>query len=78
VAHRYGDDYVARDIFLDNVKSIPAIHTQLKKAVRFAKKNGYAIAIGHPYRATMQALAEAKPFLKEVEVVYVDEIFREE
>jgi polysaccharide deacetylase 2 family uncharacterized protein YibQ len=78
IAHRYGDDYVARDVFLDNVKSVPAIHTQLKKAVRLAKKNGYAIAIGHPYTITMQALSKAKPLLKEVEVVYIDEIFREE
>jgi polysaccharide deacetylase 2 family uncharacterized protein YibQ len=78
IAHAYGDDYVARDIFLDNVKSVAAIHTQLKKAVRLAKKNGYAIAIGHPHKITMQALRTAKPLLKEVEVVYIDEIFREE
>jgi len=78
IAHALGDDYVARDIFLDNVKSIPAIHTQLKKAVKLAKKNGYAIAIGHPHEITMKALQRAKPLLKEVEVVYIDEIFREE
>jgi len=78
IAHAFGDDYVARDIFLDNTKSVSAIHAQLKKAVRLAKKHGYAIAIGHPHRVTMQALASAKPLLKEVEVVYIDEIFREE
>jgi polysaccharide deacetylase 2 family uncharacterized protein YibQ len=78
IAHVYGDDYVARDIFIDNVKSVSAIHAQLRKAVRLAKKHGYAIAIGHPSRVTMQALRSAKPLLKEVEVVYVDEIFREE
>ena len=78
VAHSFGDDYVARDIFIDNVKSVPAIHRQLQKAVRLAKKNGYAIAIGHPDKVTMQALRTAKPLLKEVEVVYIDEIFREE
>jgi len=77
VAHRFGDDYVARDIFLDNVKSVSYIHGQLKKAVRLAKKNGYAIAIGHPHHMTMEALRRAKPLLKEVEVVYIDEIFRE-
>ncbi len=76
VAHRFGDDYVARDIFLDNVKSVSYIHGQLKKAVRMAKKNGYAIAIGHPHRVTMEALAEAKPILQGVEAVYIDEIFR--
>jgi len=77
IAHAYGDDYVARDIFLDNVKSVDAIHVQLEKAVGLAKRNGYAIAIGHPHKTTMQALMSAKPLLKEVEVVYINDIFRE-
>jgi len=76
IAHNYGDAYVARDIFLDNVKSIPYIHKQLKKALRLAKKKGYAIVIGHPHKITLEALRRAKPLLKEVEVVYIDEIFR--
>ncbi len=78
IAHAHGDVYVARDIFLDNVQSVPAIHKQLKKAVRLAKKNGYAIAIGHPHKATIAALKSAKPLLKGVDVVYIDDIFRVE
>jgi len=78
IAHAHGDAYVARDIFLDNVQSIPAIHRQLKKAISLAKKHGYAIAIGHPHKETIAALKSAVPLLKGIDVVYVDEIFRVE
>ena len=78
IAHAFGDAYVARDIFIDNVHSVPYIHKQLKKAVVLAKRNGYTIAIGHPHKATMEALRTAKPLLKGVEAVYIDSIFREE
>ncbi len=78
IAHAHGDAYVARDIFLDNVHSVPAIHAQLKKAISLAKKHGYAIAIGHPHKVTIAALKSAAPLLKDVDVVYVDKIFRVE
>ena len=76
IAHQYGDAYVARDVFIDNVQKIPYIHSQLKKAVRIAKKKGYAIAIGHPHKVTMQALASAKDLFRDVELVYIDQIFQ--
>jgi len=76
IAHAAGDAYVARDIFIDNKKNIPYIHAQLKKAVQNAKKNGYAIAIGHPHNITMKALGSAKDIFEEVELVYIDEIYR--
>jgi len=76
IAHEYGDAYVARDIFIDNTQSVPYIHNQLKKAVKIAKKKGYAIAIGHPHKTTMQALASAGNIFKDVELVYIDQIFQ--
>lgn len=76
IAHDFGDVYVARDVFLDNKKSIPAIHAQLKQAIKAAKKNGYTIAIGHPYDVTMRALSDTKGLLDEVEVVYIDAIYK--
>jgi polysaccharide deacetylase 2 family uncharacterized protein YibQ len=75
IAHEFGDAYVRRDIFIDNKHTIPYIHNQLKQAAIKAKKNGYAIAIGHPHRTTMRALATAKQILKDVELVYIDEIY---
>jgi len=73
----YGDTYVARDIFIDNIHTIDAIYAQLKKAVRVAKKKGYAIAIGHPHKITMQALKSANDILKDVELIYIDELYEE-
>ena len=56
IAHDFGDAYVARDTFIDNVHTVPAIRKQLIHAVQLAKKNGYAVVIGHPHLVTMQAL----------------------
>lgn len=74
IAKEYGDRYIKRDIFIDNTHTISYIHRQLKKAVNKAKKNGYAIAIGHPHKTTIKALSSAKQILKDVELVYIDEI----
>jgi len=76
IAHEFGDAYVRRDIFIDNKHNQHYIHKQLQMAVQKAKKNGYAIAIGHPHKTTMQALASAKQILKDVELVYIDDIYR--
>ncbi len=78
VAKQFKDTYVGRDIFIDNQRRVSSIHKQLRRVVRIAKKKGYAIAIGHPHRATMRALRSAKHILKDVEVVYMDELFEEE
>ncbi len=75
IAHSYGDVYVSRDIFIDNIHTVAAIHKQLKKAVMIAKKKGYAIAIGHPHAVTMKALGSAKEILKEVELLYIDDLY---
>jgi len=76
IAAKFGDAYVARDIFIDNEHTVPYIHAQLRKAVRMAKKKGYAIAIGHPHKMTMKALASAGGIFKEVELIYIDEIYK--
>jgi len=76
IAHGFGDVYVARDIFIDNEHTVSSIHKQLKKAVALAKKKGVAVAIGHPHTVTMQALASAKDIFNEVELVYIDGIYK--
>jgi len=78
IAHAFGDAYVARDIFIDNKHNVPYIHKQLRQAVKTAKKKGYAIAIGHPHPVTMKALSSAKDIFKDVELVYIDDIYRKE
>ena len=78
ITQEFGDAYIARDIFIDNEHNVPYIHKQLKKAVGLAKKNGYAIAIGHPHDMTMKALASANTIFKDVELVYIDDIYKKE
>jgi len=75
IAHAFGDAYVAKDIFIDNEHKISYIHNQLRQAVKVAKKKGYAIAIGHPHPVTMEALSSAKDIFRDVELVYIDEIY---
>ena len=73
IAKEHNDPYISRDIFLDNIQNVSYIKNQLKKAVAIAKKRGYAIAIGHPHRATLKALQDSKDILRGVETIYIDE-----
>jgi len=71
---KYKIPYIVRDIFLDNDKNFTYIQNQLKLAIKTAKKQGYAIAIGHPYDITFQVLKESKHLLKEVEPVFINQL----
>ena len=75
IAKAFGDRYIVRDVFIDNTQSIPTIRKQLAKAVKIAKRRGYAIAIGHPHKATFKALLGVKKLLKGVTPVYIDELY---
>jgi len=76
ITEDFGDAYVARDVFIDNEHNVPYIHRQLQKAVKMAKKKGYAIAIGHPHKMTMKALSSAASIFNDVELVYIDELYQ--
>jgi len=65
---------LSRDVFLDNIAKPKNIIKQLKKAVQIAKRQGYAIAIGHPHPNTLKTLIGAKKYLKNVKLVYVNEL----
>lgn len=56
VSSALGMRYYRRHIFLDNTAKEHAILLQLKKAESLAKRIGVAVAIGHPYPATLSAL----------------------
>ncbi len=55
----------SRDVFLDNDRSIYAIHTQFRKLIDLAKIKGTGIAIGHPYQETLTYLEMAIPHLQQ-------------
>lgn len=73
-ALKYDMPYIVRNTFIDNDRSFGAIQAQLKKAIEIAKKNGYAIAIGHPHDITIKVLKESKHLLKDVEPIYVNQL----
>jgi polysaccharide deacetylase 2 family uncharacterized protein YibQ len=72
----YHIPFFERNVFLDNKQNISYIQNQLKKAVKIAQKRGYAIAIGHPHSATIEALRESKEILKNVDVITINQLFQ--
>ena len=60
-----GIAYAHRHVFLDNNNDKAYILGQLGKTEQLARKNGYAIAIGHPKTQTYAALKEWLPKLDE-------------
>ena len=73
-AKKYDMPYIVRNTFIDNERNYKDIQNQLKKAIQIAKKQGYAIAIGHPHSITLQVLKESKDLLKDVEAVYLNKL----
>jgi len=61
VAQEIGVPSVARNVFLDDDESIDAVRRKLAETEGVARRQGFAVAIGHPHEATIQALAEWLP-----------------
>lgn len=62
-ARYYDVPSLDRDVFLDNSLLSRDIDAQFKQLKSIALKKGYAIAIGHPYSATIAALERFLPQL---------------
>ncbi|HWY61587.1 MAG TPA: divergent polysaccharide deacetylase family protein [Rhizomicrobium sp.] len=76
VARQYGVMSASRDIFLDNVVSEEAVRRQLDALAAEAKRNGVAIAIGHPHDATLKVVAAWLAENHGVELVPLPEAIR--
>lgn len=61
--------FAQRDVFLDNFQDIDYITGQFQELIRIANKHGSAIGIGHPYKATLDALEKLLPQLKKTKIV---------
>jgi polysaccharide deacetylase 2 family uncharacterized protein YibQ len=63
---------IIRDVFLDDEQNYSYSSNQIKLLVDLAKKNGRALAIGHPFESTLAALRDAVPWLKQqrIEIVF--------
>ncbi len=77
-AAQYGVDYAHRHVFLDNDNNKAYILKQLAATERIARKNGYAVAIGHPKSQTYNALKEWLPTLqkKGIKIVHMSDIVK--
>lgn len=73
-AKKHNVPFLARNIFLDNKLEYNYIQTQLKKAIKTAKRSGYAVAIGHPHKITLKVLIESKHLFKDLDLVYINKI----
>lgn len=64
--------------FLDNSQDVAAVKAQLGALERVARKRGSAVGICHPHRATIQALTEELPQMRNrgIRFVYVSRLVR--
>lgn len=62
-AQEFGVPTARRDVFLDPDGDPETVRREFNRAVRLARENGSAIAIGHPHPATLALLEEELPRL---------------
>jgi hypothetical protein len=65
VADEAGLPAISRHVFLDSVATPPAVARSYRELLAKAKRDGVALAIGHPYPATLDLLERELPLLAE-------------
>jgi polysaccharide deacetylase 2 family uncharacterized protein YibQ len=65
IASELGVHATRRDVFLDPDKTSLTLHREFERLKSIARKRGSAIAIGHPYEATLTLLERELPRLAE-------------
>lgn len=75
-AKKAGVRAASRKVFLDDVATREAVIAQLKLAAKDARRDGFAIAIGHPKPATIAALEQEAPKLEAsgVDLVFASDL----
>jgi len=63
-ANQFNIANTRRNIFLDHERNRQAIEFQFDQLIKLARKQGTAVAIGHPYPDTLEVLEEKIPQLK--------------
>lgn len=66
----------SRQVFLDRVATEPAVRASLDELVRRARRDGFAVGVGHPYPVTLAVLERELPSLpgRGVRVVRLGEL----
>ena len=80
VAAEEGVIATKRDVFLDNERTLEAVAREFERLKVIARKNGQAIAIGHPFPETLELLERELPKLQNegIELVTISELLRDE
>lgn len=65
LAEEYGVPAVRRHVFLDHKREPAAIRRQYRRLLAMARREGFAVAIGHPYPETLEVLEAVLPRLKD-------------
>jgi uncharacterized protein len=75
-AERAGVPAASRKVFIDDTVTSEAVLAQLDLAARDARRDGSAIAIGHPHPATIAALAQGVPPLENsgIQLVFASDL----
>jgi len=70
--------FAKRDVFLDNVNTREAIEKQMIELTQKARRQGFAIAIGHDRTLTLQVIQDSIPILQKqgFEIVHVKDLLR--
>lgn len=64
MAREQGVPALRRHVFLDHDPAPAAVAAEFERLVALARRQGYAIAIGHPYTSTLSLLEQRLPQLK--------------
>lgn len=63
IARAEGVPNVKRDVFLDHVVRPDAIAAEFARALKLARRQGFAVLVGHPHAATLAFLEQSLPGL---------------
>lgn len=76
MAQRVGVVFALNGRFIDREKDVHAIKEAIRLAVKKAKKEGKAVAIGHPHPLTAQAIKEMIPEIERegIQLVFASEV----
>ncbi len=77
-AEGIGVRFTTRDVFIDNVATVPAVMGQLREAVRIALKRGRVVVIGHDKKPTLEAIRQMVPEIEKsgVKIVSIKELLQ--
>jgi len=64
VAAEVGVVATRRDVFLDHERSVDAVMREFARLKSLARRNGQAVAIGHPFPETLEVLERELPLLE--------------